>query len=101
MIPGVAAYFGHGPQAIVDGGYYCKTRENRPLIGPLPIRGAYVIGALSGFGIMGSQAAADLLAAQITGGSLPDYAPAFMLERYEDPAYQVLLTGWDASSGQL
>ena len=101
MIPGVAAYSGHGPHAIVDGGYYCKTRENRPLIGPLPIRGAYVIGALSGFGIMGSQAAADLLAAQITGGNLPDYAPAFMLERYEDPAYQALLTRWDASSGQL
>jgi sarcosine oxidase, subunit beta len=101
MIPGIAAYFSHGPEAIVDGGYYCKTRENRPLIGRLPIRGAYVIGALSGFGIMGSQAAADLLATHITGGNLPDYAPAFMPERYDDPAYQALLTRWDTTSGQL
>jgi glycine/D-amino acid oxidase-like deaminating enzyme len=85
----------------VDGGYYCKTRENRPLIGPLPIEGAYVIGALSGFGIMGSQAAGELLAAHVTGGDLPDYASALLLERYEDPAYRSLLEHWDASSGQL
>jgi len=26
--------------------------ENRPLIGKLPIEGAYVVGALSGFGVM-------------------------------------------------
>jgi glycine/D-amino acid oxidase-like deaminating enzyme len=101
MIPGLAVYFGRGWQAYVDGGYYCKTRENRPLIGPLPIKGTYVIGALSGYGIMGSQAAADLLAAHIAGGDLPDYAPAFLLDRYEDPAYRSLLAGWDASSGQL
>jgi glycine/D-amino acid oxidase-like deaminating enzyme len=101
MIPRVAAYFGRGTEAIVDGGYYCKTRENRPLIGPLPIRGAYVIGALSGFGIMGSQAAADLLAAHMTGGNLPDYASAFLLDRYDDPAYQALVADLNASSGQL
>ena len=101
MIPGLSAYFGRGRQAYVDGGYYCKTRENRPLIGPLPIEGAYVIGALSGYGIMGSQAAGELLAAHVTGGLLPEYAPAFLLERYEDPAYRALLEEWDASSGQL
>lgn len=101
MIPGLSAYFGQGRQAYVDGGYYCKTRENRPLIGPLPIRGAYVIGALSGYGIMGSQAAGELLAAHVTGGDLPDYASAFLLERYEDPGYRALLENWDASSGQL
>jgi glycine/D-amino acid oxidase-like deaminating enzyme len=101
MIPGLAAYFGQGRRAYVDGGYYCKTRENRPLIGPLPVEGAYVIGALSGYGVMGSQAAGELLAAHVTGGNLPDYAPSFLLDRYEDPAYQALLATWDASSGQL
>lgn len=101
MIPGLSAYFGQGGRADVDGGYYCKTRENRPLIGPLPIKGAYVIGALSGFGIMGSQAAGELLAAHVTGGDLPDYASAFLIERYADPAYRSLLEHWDASSGQL
>ena len=101
MIPGLSAYFGHGSRAYADGGYYCKTRENRPLIGPLPVEGAYVIGGLSGYGIMASQAAGDLLAAHITGGELPEYAPAFLLSRYENPAYQALLENWDVTSGQL
>lgn len=101
MIPGLSAYFGHGDRAYADGGYYCKTRENRPLIGPLPVEGAYVIGGLSGYGIMTSQAAGDLLAAHITGGELPEYASAFLLSRYEDPVYQALLENWDVTSGQL
>ncbi len=101
MIPGLSAYFGHGDRAYADGGYYCKTRENRPLIGPLPVEGVYVIGGLSGYGIMSSQAAGELLAIHVTGGELPDYAPAFLLSRYEDPAYQALLEDWDVTSGQL
>ena len=101
MIPGLSAYFGHGNRAYADGGYYCKTRENRPLIGPLPVEGAHVIGGLSGYGIMASQAAGDLLATHITGGELPEYASAFLFSRYEDPAYQALLESWDVTSGQL
>jgi glycine/D-amino acid oxidase-like deaminating enzyme len=101
MLPGISAYFERMPKPFVDGGYYTKTRENRPLIGPLPVEGAYIIAALSGFGIMASSAAGDLLAAHITGGALPSYAPAFSLVRYQDPAYQKLLESWDASSGQL
>jgi glycine/D-amino acid oxidase-like deaminating enzyme len=100
MIPGLEAYIGKSPKAFIDGGYYTKTRENRPLIGPLPIEGAYVIGAFSGFGLMASCGAADLLAAHMTGGPLPTYAPAFLLERYTDPAYQRLLATW-GESGQL
>ncbi len=101
MVPGMSAYFGQGRAAYVDGGYYCKTRENRPLIGPLPVEGAFVIGALSGYGVMASQAAAELLAAHMTGGALPDYATQFRLERYEDLAYQAMLAQWDARSGQI
>jgi glycine/D-amino acid oxidase-like deaminating enzyme len=101
MIPRLSAYFGRGRAAYVDGGYYCKTRENRPLIGPLPVRGAYIIGALSGFGVMGSQAAAELLAAHITARALPDYASSFLLERYADPTYQALFDNSDQRSGQL
>jgi len=101
MIPGLSVYFERMSQPQVDGGYYCKTRENRPLIGPLPVGGAYLIGALSGYGIMASQAAADLLAAHITGSDLPDYAPDFLLGRYHDPKYKELLQHWDAGSGQL
>lgn len=101
MIPEARTYFGRGHTAFVDGGYYCKTPENRPLIGPLPIQGAYIIGALSGFGVMASQGAAELLAAHITNARLPDYADAFRLTRYNDPTYQSLLQNWDSRSGQL
>jgi glycine/D-amino acid oxidase-like deaminating enzyme len=100
MIPEMKAYFGRMPKPLVDGGYYTKTRENRPLIGPLPVEGAYVIGALSGFGIMAACASGELLAAHVTGSQLPHYASAFRLERYEDPEYQKLLESW-TETGQL
>jgi glycine/D-amino acid oxidase-like deaminating enzyme len=100
MLPGLKRYFDRLPSLVMDGGYYTKTRENRPLIGPLPVEGAYIIGALSGFGLMASSAAGDLLAAHIAGSSLPSYAPAFALSRYEDPEYMRLLAGWDGS-GQI
>lgn len=101
MVPGLSAYAGRLRNVYVDGGYYCKTRENRPLICPLPVDGAFVIGALSGYGIMASQAAGELLAAHVTGDALPDYAPAFHLSRYEDARYQALLAEWDSGAGQL
>jgi glycine/D-amino acid oxidase-like deaminating enzyme len=100
MLPGIQRYFGKMPRPALDGGYYIKTRENRPLIGPLPVEGAYVIGALSGYGLMASCAAGELLAAHVAGASLPAYAPAFSLERYQDPSYLRLLESW-GDSGQL
>jgi glycine/D-amino acid oxidase-like deaminating enzyme len=101
MVPNLSVYLGKMASPFVDGGYYCKTRENRPLIGPLSVRGAFVIGALSGFGIMSSMAAGELLAKHVSGSDLPDYASAFLLSRYEDPEYQQMLANWDATSGQL
>ena len=101
MVPGLSVYLEKMSPPWVDGGYYCKTQENRPLIGPLPVGGVFVIGALSGFGIMASMAAGELLAKHVTGKSLPDYAPFFLLSRYEDRSYQEMLAGWDATSGQL
>ncbi len=62
-IPALGAYVERMPKAWIDGGYYTKTRENRPLAGPLPIEGAFVHGALSGFGLMASAATAELVAA--------------------------------------
>ena len=100
MLPGLQAYFGRAPRPVVDGGYYLKTRENRPLIGPLPVGGVFVIGALSGFGLMASPAAGEIVAAHVMGESRPSYTDAFRLERYDDPAYQALLEDW-GSSGQL
>lgn len=100
MIPGLRAYVERAPRPTVDGGYYTKTKENRPLIGPLPIAGAYVLGALSGYGLMAACAAGELLATHVVGGELPEYAPALALARYDDPGYRALLERWD-DAGQL
>jgi glycine/D-amino acid oxidase-like deaminating enzyme len=97
MIPGLSRYLARLPRVFVDGGYYTKTRENRLLSGPLPIEGAYVLGALSGYGLMSSNGAADLLADHIAGRPLPRYAPAFALSRYDDPAYRALVEQWGDS----
>jgi len=100
MIPAMAPYLERMPRCFVDGGYYTKTRENRFLAGPLPVEGTYVIGALSGYGMMASNGAADLLADYIAERPLPRYAPAFRLDRYDNPAYAKLLENW-GDSGQL
>ena len=100
MIPGLAPYLERLPRCFVDGGYYTKTRENRFLSGPLPVEGAYIIGGLSGYGMMASNTAADLLADYIAERPLPRYASAFRLDRYDDPAYLKLLESW-GDSGQL
>jgi glycine/D-amino acid oxidase-like deaminating enzyme len=100
MVPAMAGYLPRLPRVFVDGGYYTKTRENRFLAGPLPVEGAFILGALSGYGLMSSNGAADLLADHVTGRALPRYAPAFRLERYDDPAYVSSLDAW-GDSGQL
>ncbi|MEM7405719.1 MAG: FAD-dependent oxidoreductase [Pseudomonadota bacterium] len=87
MLPGMRGYFDPLPRTLVDGGYYCKTPENRPLVGPLPVDGAFVNAAYSGYGIMTSCAGGELLANHLTGSALPDYADALLPSRYDDPTY--------------
>ena len=86
--------------AYLDDGYYTGTRENRPLIGPMGVEGAYLIGALSGFGVMAACASGELLASHVTGSALPDYAPGFALERYSNPTNLAQLESL-SKSGQL
>ena len=87
MLPSLRRYFARLPRMVVDGGYYVRTPENRPLIGPLPVAGAYVNAAYSGFGIMGACAGGELLAAHVRGTPLPAYAAAFHPARFDDPGY--------------
>lgn len=94
-VPGLAPYVERLPRPFVDGGYYTKCRDNRPLAGPLAVEGAFVHGALSGYGLMASAATSELVAAHIAGGALPDYAPAFHPGRFEDPAYLATIEGWE------
>jgi glycine/D-amino acid oxidase-like deaminating enzyme len=100
LAPGLAQYVDRLPPVYIDGGYYTKTEENRPLIGPTGVDGAYVNAALSGYGLMAAPAAGELIAQQITGATLPAYHRAFRLDRYDDPAYRAMLASW-GSTGQL
>lgn len=100
MLPRMREYFARMPRPQLDGGYYTKTQENRLLAGPLEVEGAYVLGALSGYGIMSACGAGELLAAHIRGGLLPDYWRAFSPQRYQDPGYLKELQTLDRS-GQL
>ncbi len=87
MLPSLKRYFARLPRMTVDGGYYVRTPGNRPLIGPLPVAGAYVNAAYSGFGIMGACAGGELLAAHVCETPLPAYAAAFHPARFDDPGY--------------
>ncbi|MBU6499227.1 MAG: FAD-binding oxidoreductase [Rhodospirillales bacterium] len=85
--PALKAYIGHLPRGAHHyGGYYAMTAENWPLIGPMQTRGAYLAGAMSGFGTMAACAAGSLCAAWVMGGALPSYAPALSPGRYQDTA---------------
>ncbi len=100
MVPGLAAYQDRLPQSVVDGGYYTKTTENRPLIGPAGPSGFQLMAGFSGFGVMVAAGAADLLGRHVTGGELPAYSEAFRLDRYDNAEYVASISG-QKSSGQL
>jgi len=101
MAPAMAPYVNAESRGITDGGYYCKTPENRPLVGPLPVDGAFVTGALSGFGLMSAHGAGELVASHVVGGALPDYARWFLPSRYDDPDYRRRVEEWGPLVGQL
>ncbi len=85
FIPALEEYENDIPSPLVEyAGYYTRTRENWPLIGPTPINNVYVIGALAGFGTMAACAAGKLCAAYALNESgLPPYAPFFHPLRYQ------------------
>jgi glycine/D-amino acid oxidase-like deaminating enzyme len=100
MVPALRAYNGNPPRPYVDGGYYVRTRENRPLIGPAGPQGLFVSCAYSGFGIMASAAGGELVARHVMEAPLPRYAAAFLPSRYQDPRYCTALETW-GDGGQL
>jgi glycine/D-amino acid oxidase-like deaminating enzyme len=100
MVPALKAYNGRPSRPYIDGGYYVRTKENRPLIGPTAIDGLHISCGFGGFGVMAACASGDLVARHIMREMLPAYAPAFLLSRYQDPQYQALLKIW-GDGGQL
>jgi glycine/D-amino acid oxidase-like deaminating enzyme len=87
MLPSLKQYYGHAPRPLLDGGFYTKSRDNRPIVGPSAIKGLFLSGGLSGYGIMSACAVGELLSQHISGGELPKYSNAFLLDRFNDPAY--------------
>jgi glycine/D-amino acid oxidase-like deaminating enzyme len=101
LTPALKRYIGRLPRgALHYGGYYTMTAENWPLIGPMRTQGAFVAGALSGYGTMSATASGALCAARIAGAPLPAYAANFTLGRYDDAALMAELLG-SASKGVL
>ena len=88
MVPAFNAYADRMPHTVVDGGYYTKTAENRPLAGPMGPEGVFVAAALSGFGVMAACGVADLVASHVVGLPPADHAPDFMLDRYDRAEYR-------------
>ena len=101
MVPGLAAYSEDMPRNLSHyGGYYTRTPENWPLIGPMGPPGAFMIAGLSGYGTMMACAAAELCAAWVTGSDLPALAHRFSLARYADEGAMAVLADADAD-GEL
>lgn len=99
--PRLKQYYGRLPRQITHyGGYYTMTRENWPLIGPMQTNGAFIAGALSGFGTMAACATGALCAAWVHGARRPDFASRLSLSRYDDEAFMQQLLG-NASTGVL
>ncbi|MEZ5313872.1 MAG: FAD-dependent oxidoreductase [Thermoanaerobaculia bacterium] len=102
FVPGFSIYLEQEKERrFVDGGYYCKTPENRILVGPTPVAGLYLFCGLSGYGIMAAAAGAELLGTLVAGDTPPGYAAEFALARYDDPAYRARLAAGEFASGQL
>ena len=98
--PTLKRYYGQLPRNMHHyGGWYTMTKENWPLIGPMGLDGAFMNCALSGFGTMVACAGGELCAAWVAGGALPDYAPAFSMDRYDDAGLMKLLQ--DSNKGIL
>lgn len=84
--PALKAYYGKLPRNMSHyGGWYTRTDDNWPLIGPMGIDGAFMACALSGHGTMTACSAGELTAAWLTGGAAPHYAKPFSLARYSAP----------------
>eukprot|EP00475_Leptophrys_vorax_P004679 TRINITY_DN12784_c0_g1_i3.p1 TRINITY_DN12784_c0_g1~~TRINITY_DN12784_c0_g1_i3.p1 ORF type:complete len:464 (-),score=74.85 TRINITY_DN12784_c0_g1_i3:1233-2624(-) len=84
-IPAFANYVGkitRGSSSI-DGGYYTHASDNRPIIGPVPgVKGAFVCGGFSGYGIMAAPGAGELVANYIGDQSaLPSFRSSIAVDR--------------------
>ena len=101
FIPALKAYAENIPTPIIEyGGYYTRTEENWPLVGPSSVENVHIIGALAGFGTMAACAVGELCAQYITEKEVPWYAEYFHPNRYNNPKIMEIINGLDMD-GQL
>lgn len=119
FVPGLKAYFSTAANPTsesnpyieeVVAGYYVKTPENRPFIGPAwsDEKRVFLATCMSGFGIMSAPAAGRLLASHVINSinnnhiyDLPDFAGEFLPSRYLDDAYIEKVEKLAGNNGQL
>ncbi|MEO8923280.1 MAG: FAD-dependent oxidoreductase, partial [Caldimonas sp.] len=81
--PGLSTYLGRLPRGAHHyGGYYTMTDENWPLIGRMNTDGAFIAGALSGYGSMAACSTGAVCAAWVVDKPIPDYARSLSIERF-------------------
>ena len=101
-MPGLSAYL-EGPFDLIahDGGFYARTPDGLPVIGPHGPVGGHVVGGLAGFGSMMAAAAGDLVARWVLDEALPDDAAAFDPRRFGRPDRGASRPAGEAPAGEL
>lgn len=108
VIPGLARYADRLRAAAAmplahEGGFYARTPDGRPLIGPVgrELEGFFTISGLAGHGAMMAAAAGELAADWITGSAHRVDAPAFDPRRFSDTAYLEAIGSGAVVTGEL
>lgn len=82
IVPGLRAYLGRPDVVAHDGGFYARTPDGLPVIGPHGPEGCHVVGGLAGFGAMMACAAGEIAAASALGDTIPRSGEAFEPRRF-------------------
>jgi sarcosine oxidase, subunit beta len=103
FVPGLRRYADAGVVPVAhDGGFYARTKDGRPLIGPLDADGAFIVGGLAGFGAMMACAAGELAAGWILDGRPSTaLATAFDPRRFRHPGYVREIRAGVGPTGEL
>lgn len=102
IVPGLAAYVDRPPELVAhDGGFYARTRDGLPVIGPHGPSGGFVVGGLAGFGSMMAAAAGDIVARWVLDEAQPDMAAAFDPRRFAEAGPDVPPGAGRAPAGEL
>lgn len=103
FVPGLGRYAEAGVAPLAhEGGFYARTKDGRPLIGPLDADGAFIVGGLAGFGAMMACAAGELAAGWILDGRPSTaLATAFDPRRFRHPGYVREIRAGVGPTGEL